>query len=133
MLHTGSKTLNYATEQPNMHCQYCYSADHWSSTFPQTELCPTCRTKTIVYHICPFLRDIKGQERDYKGYKDNELSLSYSKVAHWRKVIQVTPVIVLSIPVFDLTYHVHPHNLCFDDEFSRRSSTPGRTVGNVKS
>ena len=52
-------------------CQYCGSADHQTSTCPHGEMSPMCKTKNhSLKYICPILKDVKKQERDNRGYRD---------------------------------------------------------------
>ena len=38
-----------------------------------------------LLEICPLLRNIKGQEEDYWGYKSDYPSLGYSKMCHKKR------------------------------------------------
>ena len=80
--------------------QYCGSTDYCSNTCPQVEICSSCKYKNHnLLYICPLLRSMKCQEKDYRGYKSDDLSLGCLKMGHkirtntWN--IQVFPVIVL--------------------------------------
>ena len=95
---------SHKTGQPHMPWQYCGSMDHQSNTCPQVEICPTCRTKHHnPLYICPLLKNSKGQEKDYKGYKYDEPVLGYAQVSHEPRnnvvKAQVSSVIALTTSI----------------------------------
>ena len=42
---------------------------HWSSTCPQAEMCPTCKTKNhSLNYIFPMLQEAKYEDKGYRVY-----------------------------------------------------------------
>ena len=103
MLHTTSKVSTHAAKRSYVPCQYCGQVDHWSSACVQEEVCPMCKTKNnSSIYICPLLKNVKGREKDYRGYKSNDPSSCCAKVSHVLITnvvnVQVSPMIAPPTP-----------------------------------
>ena len=63
-----------------MPCQYCGIADHQSRACPWAEMCPICKTKIHIFkYLCKMLKEVRKQEKGYRGYRPDYLSLKLSK------------------------------------------------------
>ena len=75
------------------------------------KICPTCKTKNHgPLCIFPLLRNIKGKQNDFRGYKSKDPSLGHLKMDHRIignvRNVQVSPVIKLPMPVMGLSEHL---------------------------
>ena len=70
--------------------------------------------------ICPLLKEVKNQEKDYRGYRYNDPSLKFPELIHQVKggVIntQISPTVGPSTPMLSQTGHVYQQNVHFDDK-----------------
>ena len=80
MLHMSNRMSNHVAEKPHMPVQNCGYVDHQSSTCSQAEVCPHMQSMNhSVMYICPLLKAIRYQEKEYREYKSDVPSLGYSK------------------------------------------------------
>ena len=68
-------TIKYLGVQQDNLMLCCGSVGHQSNTCPQVEMCPTYETKNYGrLYICPLLKNMKDQEKDYRGYESDDSS-----------------------------------------------------------
>ena len=77
--------------------EYCGSADHWSSNCPQEKVCLNHKTKNhSLKYSYPVMKDAKGQQKDYRGYKSDDLPFDSRTVHQVQGTVrnnQITPLV----------------------------------------
>ena len=122
ILHTISTVSNCAAGKSHISCEYCGSAEDQSSVWTKAEVCPMCKTKShSLMYICPLLKEVKNQEKEYRGYRyDGPSSKPSEKVCQVKgqvRDVQTTSIVGMSTPVLSLMGYVYQQNVCFDDDF----------------